>query len=78
MNRYLGTELPDDGDYVSLGGLVVEQAGRVPEVGAKLKAFGLELCVTKADERHVETVELITGKPTPETIPPRSSKMTAA
>lgn len=78
LNRYLGTELPDDGDYVSLGGLVVEQAGRVPEVGAKLKAFGLELCVTKADERHVETVELITGKPTPETIPPRSTKMTAA
>lgn len=80
LNRYLGTELPDDGDYVSLGGLVVEQAGRVPEVGAKLKAFGLELCVTKADERHVETVELVTGKPTPETIPPRSSssKMTAA
>lgn len=79
LNRYLGTDLPDDGDYVSLGGLVVEQAGRVPEVGAKLQAFGLELSVTKADERHVETVELITGKPTPETIPPRSSsKMTAA
>ena len=52
--------------------------GRVPEVGAKLLAFGLELSVTKADERHVETVELVTGKPTPETIPPRSSKMTAA
>lgn len=78
LNRYLGTDLPDDGDYVSLGGLVVEQAGRVPEVGAKLQAFGLELSVTKADERHVETVELVTGKPTPETIPPRSSKMTAA
>lgn len=80
LNRYLGTDLPDDGDYVSLGGLVVEQAGRVPEVGAKLLAFGLELSVTKADERHVETVELVTGKPTPETIPPRSSssKMTAA
>lgn len=78
LNRYLGTELPDDGDYVSLGGLVVEQAGRVPEVGAKLEAFGLQLYVTKADERHVETVELVTGKPTPETIPPRSTKMTAA
>jgi CBS domain containing-hemolysin-like protein len=78
LNRYLGTDLPDDGDYVSLGGLVVDQAGRVPEVGAKLSAFGLELFVTKADERHVETVELITGKPTPETIPPRSTKMTAA
>ncbi|HEY6724052.1 MAG TPA: hemolysin family protein [Polyangiaceae bacterium] len=80
LNRYLGTDLPDDGDYVSLGGLVVEQAGRVPEVGAKLQAFGLELSVIKADERHVETVELVTGKPTPETIPPprSSSKITAA
>ena len=78
LNRYLGTDLPDDGDYVSLGGLVVEQAGRVPEVGAKLQAFGLEFCVTKADERHVETVEVVTGKPIPETIPPRSSSKMAA
>lgn len=74
LNRYLGTELPDDGDYVSLGGLVVEQVGKVPEVGEKLHAFGLDLAVTEADERHVVKVELRTGKPTPETIPPRSTK----
>jgi CBS domain containing-hemolysin-like protein len=74
LNRYLGTDLPDDGDYVSLGGLVVDQVGKVPEVGEKLHAFGLDLAVTEADERHVVKVELRTGKPTPETIPPRSSK----
>jgi CBS domain containing-hemolysin-like protein len=74
LNRYLGTELPDDGDYVSLGGLVVHEIGKVPEVGEKLNAFGLDFSITEADERHVAKVELFTGKPAPETIPPRSSK----
>jgi putative hemolysin len=78
LSRYLGAELPDDGDYHSLGGFVVAQLGKVPEVGTKLVAIGLEFVVREGDERRVSKVE-ITRLVAPESIAPRSSsRMTAA
>jgi CBS domain containing-hemolysin-like protein len=78
INRYLSLDLPEDGDFVSLGGLLVERMGKVPKVGETLNALGVELTVREADERHVMKVELVHPRPTPETVPPRSSKMSAA
>jgi len=78
LSRYLGTDLPEDGDYHTLAGLVVAELGRVPEPGATLRAFGLDLVVREADERRVVKVE-ITRVATPESILPRSSsRITAA
>jgi putative hemolysin len=78
LSRYLGADLPEDGDYHSLGGFVVSQLGRVPEVGTKLTAIGLEFVVREGDERRVTKVE-ITRKPATESLAPRSSsRMTAA
>ncbi len=78
LSRYLGADLPEDGDYHSLGGFVVSQLGRVPEVGTKLTAMGLEFVVREGDERRVTKVE-ITRKPATESLAPRSSsRMTAA
>jgi CBS domain containing-hemolysin-like protein len=78
LSRYLGADLPEDGDYHSLGGFVVSQLGRVPEVGTKLTAMGLEFVVREGDERRVTKVE-ITRKPPAESVAPRSSsRMTAA
>jgi CBS domain containing-hemolysin-like protein len=79
LSRYLGADLPEDGNYNSLGGFIVDRLGRVPRVGAKLAAFGLEFVVREADQRHVSKVEIVRTAPSPESISPRSStRMTAA
>jgi putative hemolysin len=56
----LETDFPvEGGDYDSLGGMVVEVAGRVPAVGESIVVGPFELIVRGADERHVTRVELI-------------------
>jgi CBS domain containing-hemolysin-like protein len=58
LSRYLGTDLPEDDEYNSLGGFIVEQMGRVPKAGESLEHSGLTLIVQEADERHVSKVEI--------------------
>ena len=70
LSRHLGAELPEDGDYNSLGGFVVEKLGRVPKVGARLVAHGFEFTVRDADERHVSKVEIAQAHPATGTVPP--------
>lgn len=78
LSRYLGAELPEDGDYHTLAGFVVAELGRVPEPGATLRAFGLDFVVRESDERRVVKVE-ISRVTAPESILPRSSsRITAA
>jgi CBS domain containing-hemolysin-like protein len=79
LSRYLGAELPVDGDYHSLAGFIIAQLGRVPEVGTQLTAYGLQFEVREADERRVSKVEITRLAP-PESIVPRSSssRITAA
>jgi CBS domain containing-hemolysin-like protein len=78
LSRYLGTDLPTDGDYHSLGGFITAQLGRVPEIGARLTAFGLDFEVREADDRRVSKVEITRLAP-PESVVPRSaSRITAA
>ena len=71
LGRYLGTELPADGDYHSLGGFLAAHHGRVPEVGAALSKFGLEFIVREADDRRVSKVEVHREAP-PMSIAPRT------
>ena len=71
LARYLGTELPADGDYHSLGGFLAANHGRVPEVGATLSKFGLEFIVREADDRRVTKVEIHRDAP-PMSIAPRT------
>jgi putative hemolysin len=59
LSRYLGAELPESSDYHTLGGFIVDRLGRVPRVGAKLGARGLEFVVRDADDRHVAKVEIV-------------------
>jgi putative hemolysin len=65
----LGTALPEDGEFESLGGLIVSRAGHVPKVGATVQLDGLTLIVREADERRVVKVEIIPA-PTPQGAPP--------
>ncbi len=59
LEQALGKALPDDGEFESLGGLIVSRAGRVPQVGATVQVDGLKLIVREADETRVVKVEII-------------------
>jgi magnesium and cobalt transporter len=61
---------PSEEGFDSLGGLVVEQLGRVPAVGERLRLDGVEITVQEADEKRVLRVEIVRRKPT-DPPPPR-------
>lgn len=73
LNRHLDHELPEDGDYHSLAGLLVNRLGRVPRAGARLQDFGYEFIVREATERRIAKVEII-----PEVANGPSSRQSAA
>jgi putative hemolysin len=58
LSAHLGRELPADGAFESLGGLLVHRAGRVPKVGAVIHLDGLRFTVREADDTHVMRVEI--------------------
>lgn len=47
-----------EGGFDSLGGLVIDLAGKVPMVGAELTVDGLDLIVREADSKSVQRVEI--------------------
>ncbi|WP_394827520.1 hemolysin family protein [Pendulispora albinea] len=59
LSARLGRNIPADGEFESLGGLIVHRAGRVPEVGATLTVDGLKLIVREADKTRVVKVEIV-------------------
>ena len=60
VEEKLGVELPHrEGAFVSLGGLIMEQLGRVPSAGTKLTIGKLDLVVRDADERRVRRIEVM-------------------
>jgi CBS domain containing-hemolysin-like protein len=69
FNRHLSAAVPE-GDYVSLGGLLVERFGEIPEVGATTRLAGLEFIIRAADERHIESVEVAPAAGISSTPPP--------
>jgi CBS domain containing-hemolysin-like protein len=59
LAQRLGKEIPADGDFESLGGLLVHRAGRVPTVGSTMTVDGLKFIVREADETHIVKVEIV-------------------
>ena len=51
-------ELPDTGDYESVGGFAVAVNGRIPRKGETIEVPGLALTVLDSDPRHVKRVEI--------------------
>jgi hypothetical protein len=72
LSAYLGAEIPDSGDYESLGGLLIQQSGKVPGVGSRIEAFDLSFIVRDADEKRVAKVEIIRPRPLSE-LPPAAA-----
>jgi putative hemolysin len=59
LSAYLGIDIPENGDYESVGGLIIHQAGTVPARGDQFNAFGLTFIVRDADEKRVAKVEIL-------------------
>jgi CBS domain containing-hemolysin-like protein len=61
-----GLNLPEEArSYESLGGMLVDLAGRVPKSGEAVEVWGHEMIVRAADERRVSRVELVKRKQLP-------------
>jgi magnesium and cobalt transporter len=50
---------PSEEGFDSLGGLVIESFGRVPQVGEQIRIDGVDITVREADDRAVQRVEIV-------------------
>ncbi|MCC7084297.1 MAG: HlyC/CorC family transporter [Pirellulales bacterium] len=56
INQRLGTGLPEDADYGTIGGLVFHELGRIPHAGEALVAHGVRIEVLEATRRRINRV----------------------
>jgi len=63
LSHVLGRPLPEDGEFESIGGLIVSRAGHVPKVGATVQVGSLKLIVREADAKRVVKVEIVADRP---------------
>ncbi|HYE15388.1 MAG TPA: hemolysin family protein [Pyrinomonadaceae bacterium] len=57
IERLFGLEIEDD-DFTTIAGLVIDEAGMVPQPGARLSLRGLDVEVLEADERRIGRLRL--------------------
>jgi CBS domain containing-hemolysin-like protein len=53
VNRLLGSELPEEGDWETVAGLVIARANRIPAIDESIVIDGVEFKILQADERRV-------------------------
>lgn len=58
LSTYLGADIGGGGDYGSLGGLLMHEAGRVPTVGDRIVVSDLECTVQEGDAKRILKVEI--------------------
>lgn len=56
---WLGVSLPSRLFSATLGGLILERLGRIPEQGARLRYQGWELEITRMDRRRIDEVRAV-------------------
>lgn len=61
----IGAEIPEGPTYETVGGFVMAQVGRVPEVGDEVELDGWRLRVMSMDRRRVDRVRLTPVAPEP-------------
>ena len=59
FNDYFGCEFTEEEDYDTIGGLVMHELGRLPRLGEKLDYDGFEFRVTRADQRRIDTLQVV-------------------
>jgi CBS domain containing-hemolysin-like protein len=73
VRERLGIDVPD-GEYVTLGGLLFERFGHIPDEGEQVSVAGWDLRVVEMDKRRVAQVVATKAAPTPD---PESSESPA-
>jgi magnesium and cobalt transporter len=72
FNRYFSTAFPDE-DYDTIGGLIMQQFGRLPRRGETIKIGDLEFRIVRADRRRIDLLRVTTPRdiepPAAESIP---------
>lgn len=58
LEEEMGIEIPDDADYNSLGGFIINEVGNVPEVGFRMRYKGNEFTIVESNEKHIVKVEI--------------------
>lgn len=58
VNEYLPHDLPEDGDYDTVAGLVSEIFGKIPDVGEISDFNGYTITILKKADQNVESVKL--------------------
>ena len=59
LNDEIGTDLPEDADFDTVGGWVFAGLGRIPAVGEKLEIDGLNVEILQAEETHIDKVRIL-------------------
>jgi magnesium and cobalt transporter len=68
FNEAFGTRFSDE-EADTIGGLVLHELGRMPRRGEAVQIGGLELKVTRADRRRIETLRVTTPEVRPTAVP---------
>jgi CBS domain containing-hemolysin-like protein len=58
VNERLGTHLPDDGDFDTIGGFVFSHLGHIPAVGETITVDDVRLTVIDVTRRRIERVRI--------------------
>lgn len=58
IEEQLGIEIPQDGDYDTIGGYVFHETGTIPEKGFIIKKPHFELEVVRSNDRRVEKLKI--------------------
>ena len=58
VNERLALELPEDGEFDTIGGLVFTELGHVPVAGEELVTHNVRITVLEATSRRIERVRL--------------------
>ncbi|MDO5700703.1 MAG: hemolysin family protein [Bowdeniella nasicola] len=58
-----GLQVPDDGPYETLGGLIMDRLSKIPEAGDEIQVGDVHLAVERMDGRRVERIRVWSTSP---------------
>jgi CBS domain containing-hemolysin-like protein len=65
VNRLLGSDLPEEGDWETVAGLVIARLNHIPAVDETVAIDGVEFRVLQADERRIRRLRATLQTPQP-------------
>ncbi len=63
LNERFALNLPEGDEYATIGGLVLERLGHIPQPGEQLNIPGMTITVTRSDVRAVRELRLALERP---------------